>query len=148
MEKRESSRSIIISDNNIVLMYREKGGKTYYTFPGGGKESGETDEQCVIRETLEEFGLLVKPLREVFCYEDSKSVQHFFLCERVSGEFGSGKGEEYQPGSDGVYIPKLVSLNDLNDLPLMPPEAKNTLLENMSSILSDTNFFKSITSDN
>jgi len=34
-----------------------------WTFPGGGLEFGEKLEECVVRETKEEAGLLVEPVR-------------------------------------------------------------------------------------
>ena len=38
MQKRESSRAIIFRDGAMVSMYRERDGRTFYTFPGGGME--------------------------------------------------------------------------------------------------------------
>lgn len=121
--KRVSARAIIIFDGKLVTMYREKDGRVYYTFPGGGKEMGETLEECVKREVLEEFGMVVEPVKKVYVYESSKSIEHFYLAKWISGEFGTGKGEEFQADRNkGVYIPKLVEISLLNNLPLMPPE--------------------------
>lgn len=147
MGKREASRAIIFEDNKIILMYRERQNRVYFTFPGGGKENGETDSECVEREVMEEFGITIKPIREVFCYEDSKSIQHIFLCEWVSGEFGTGHGEEFQENSDGLYIPTMVEIQRLKDIPLMPPEITNALLENLESVKSDDSFFKKVYSE-
>lgn len=41
----------------------------------------------------------------------------------MSGEFGSGEGEEYQRGqTNGVYKPAMINIVDIPNLPLMPPE--------------------------
>ena len=132
MEKRESCRAIILDDEKMVAMYREKNDRVYYTFPGGGKNPDENLEECVVREVQEEFGMNVEPVREVYCYEDEKTIQHFFLCNWISGEFGSGVGEEFQADRNkGVYIPMLIDCNKIKDLPLMPPEVKDILVEDL-----------------
>lgn len=121
--RRISVRAIIIIENKLATMYREKDGRVYYTFPGGGKESGETLEECVKREVFEEFGMVVEPIQKIYVYQGIKSIEHFYLVKWISGEFGAGKGEEFQSNQDrGVYIPKLVEIAKLNNLPLMPPE--------------------------
>ncbi len=133
MEKRESCRAIIFNEGKLVAMYREKNDRVYYTFPGGGKNEGESLEACVIREVEEEFGMNVKPIREVYHYEDEKTIQHFFLCDWLSGEFGSGVGEEFQlDRNKGVYIPMLIECKNLVNLPLMPPEIKDNLVKDLN----------------
>ena len=122
-EKRIRARAIIIKDGKLLSMYREREGRVFYTFPGGGLEGDESLEECVKREVYEEFGIIIKPLKLVFNYENKNSVEHFFLAEWVSGEFGTGKGEEFQANqTNGVYIPKLIEIKDIPNLPLMPPE--------------------------
>ena len=56
---RDSARSIIIKNGRIAMIHSLK--YDYYKFPGGGIEPGETAEEAVIRETLEEAGLVVIP---------------------------------------------------------------------------------------
>jgi ADP-ribose pyrophosphatase YjhB (NUDIX family) len=132
MEKRESCRAIIFDKDKMVVMYREKNDRVYYTFPGGGRNEGETLEDCVKREVLEEFGLNVEPVKEVYTYENPKTYQHFYLCNWVSGELGTGEGEEFQGDvSRGVYIPMLVDTNRLSQIPLMPPEVTAKLVEDL-----------------
>jgi ADP-ribose pyrophosphatase YjhB (NUDIX family) len=48
-------RGIIIKDEKIVLIERVKGDRTYYIFPGGGVEEGETILQALHREMTEKF---------------------------------------------------------------------------------------------
>lgn len=128
--KRNRVRAIIICDEKIVSMYREKAGRIFYTFPGGGMEGNESEEDCVKREVLEEFGLIVKPVKKVYTYENQNSIEHFYLCDWVSGEFGSGEGEEFQANrNNGVYIPKFIKIADIPHLPLMPPEVASAFYD-------------------
>ncbi len=132
--KRDRARAIIYFDNKIVSMYREFNGRIFYTFPGGGKESGETYEECVVREVLEEFGLTVRPLKKVYIYENERSVEHFFICEWVAGEFGTGVGEEFQANRDrGVYKPMLLEIDKIPTLPLMPPEVASSFVSDFKA---------------
>ena len=132
MAKRTSCRAIILEDNGLVTMYREKEDRVYYTFPGGGIDENETHEQCVIRECIEEFGITVEPIRHVYTYENEKTIQHFYLCNWVSGELGSGEGEEFAPDRNrGIYVPTMMPLKEISNLPLMPPEVAQALVEDI-----------------
>ena len=144
-EKRVRARAIIINEGKIVSMYREKGDRVFYTFPGGGMEGNETEEECVKRELLEEFGIIVKPIKKVYTYESQNSIEHFYVAEWISGEFGSGQGEEFQENrNNGLYIPKLIKIADIPNLPLMPPEVAmafyNDYIQNGKDIRDDVKF--------
>ena len=56
---RPSARSIIIKDKKIAMVHSIK--YNYYKFPGGGIEGDESKENALIRETLEEDGLVIIP---------------------------------------------------------------------------------------
>lgn len=58
---RPSVRSIIIRGGRVAMVHSLM--YDYYKFPGGGIESGETRHQALIRETAEESGLCVVPIR-------------------------------------------------------------------------------------
>ena len=128
--KRIRVRAIIMQDGKLFSMYREKDGRIFYTFPGGGLEGEETEIDCVKREVFEEFGIIVKPIKKVYSYENTISVEYFYICEYISGEFGSGQGEEYKPDrNNGIYIPKLIDIKNIPNLPLMPPEVASSFYE-------------------
>ena len=55
--RRDSARSIIISNGKIAMIHSKK--YDYYKFPGGGIENGEDPFDAMIRETQEEAGLTV-----------------------------------------------------------------------------------------
>ncbi len=132
MQKRVSCRAIIFDNERMVSMYRENGDRVYYTFPGGGMEKNETEEECVVREVKEEFGIDIKPVKKVYVYEDEKSIQNFYLCDWLKGELGSGVGEEFQDDRNkGVYVPSLIYVNKIQDLPLMPPIVAKQLVEDV-----------------
>lgn len=57
--RRDSARGIIARNGKLLLMYSPK--YRYYKFPGGGIEKGETPEEALQREVLEESGYRVIP---------------------------------------------------------------------------------------
>ena len=123
MRKRVRCRAIICVDDKIVSMYREREDRIFYTFPGGGMEENENEEICVKREVMEEFGISIEPIKKVYIYENEISLEHFYIAKYISGEFGTGTGEEFQDTkNNGVYIPKLIDIKDIPHIPLMPHE--------------------------
>lgn len=142
-EKRVRARAIIIKDEKLLSMYREKGDRIFYTFPGGGMEGNESEEECVKREVFEEFGITVKPIKKLYTYESQNSIEHFYLADWIAGEFGSGEGEEFDENrNNGLYIPKLIKIKDIPNLPLMPPEVATAFYEdytkNQKELRTDT----------
>jgi 8-oxo-dGTP diphosphatase len=92
---------VVIIDGKAVLIRRgSEPLKGQWSIPGGSLELGETLEQGVERELLEETGLVVRIVEfiEVFdrVYGDNKEKPRFhyvivdYLCERVSGELKAG----------------------------------------------------------
>ena len=146
-EKRVRVGAIIINEGKIVSMYREREDRIYYTFPGGGKEENETEEECAKREVLEEFGIIVNPIKKVYTYESQYSVEYFYLAKWIGGEFGTGEGEEFEENqTNGVYIPKWIEISSIPNLPLMPPDIATAFYEdyqkNGESLRNNVKFIK------
>ena len=62
----KQSASVLIMENGKVLAVSRKNDPSDMGLIGGKKEPTETLEQCAIRECLEECGLLIYGLQEVF----------------------------------------------------------------------------------
>jgi len=109
---------VLIEDNKVALIERHRAGLEYYVFPGGGVEDGETHEQGAIREAREELGIEVAIQQKVATIHFDQSTQHYFLARKVSGEFGTGTGEEFTDSNpfdpeEGIYIPIWMPINAL-----------------------------------
>lgn len=103
---RHSARVLLIEADQVALIQRVRNGNTYYVFPGGRVEEGETPVQAAIREAHEELGLVVCPLREVAQIQHGDLIQHYFLVKSTGGVFGSGDGPEMHgqyPPERGTY---------------------------------------------
>lgn len=114
---RVSSRCVLIENDKVLLIYREKNDRIYYVFPGGGVEAGETNEECLIRECREELGIEINIIKQLYEVKGKDFLQHFFLIERVSGEIGSGDANEYDINRVGVLQrPVFIDINELVNL--------------------------------
>ncbi len=101
---RHSSRAIIVSDGMIAMIHSLE--NNYYKFPGGGIEHGESKENALIRETLEETGLhiitetieelgYIHRVRKSLKYDDECFIQnnYYYFCE-VTDEVSDTKYDE------------------------------------------------------
>jgi len=109
---------ILIEEGKVALIERYRAGKHYYVFPGGGMDEGETPERAAVREMEEETGLHVTVRCKVAEIHFDLSIQHYFLVEKIGGEFGSGTGEEFTDSdpdnpAEGIYIPIWMPLAEL-----------------------------------
>lgn len=137
--KRISSRCILIEQDKLVLMYKEKCGETYYVFPGGGVEAGESKEDCLKRECREELGIDVNIKKYLYEVRGRNFVQHFFLVKRIGGEVGKGNPSEYKLNRKGGYqIPKYVNLSDINNLNVISPPIIKQLVQDIKNGELDT----------
>ena len=110
---------VLIKDDKVALIERHRAGLDYFVFPGGGVDHGETPEQAAIRETMEELGIEVAIKQKVAEIQlGQKSRQVYFLVEHISGEFGTGTGEEFTDSDpndpdEGIYVPIWMPIAEL-----------------------------------
>lgn len=85
---RQAARAIIIEDNKILVMHRNNEGNEYFTLVGGRVNDGETTEQALQREVMEETGLQVTAADLVFIEEHPEpyNQQYTYLCNVASHE--------------------------------------------------------------
>ena len=85
--QRIACRAIIIEDGKMLLSYEQK--SNIYMIPGGGLEPKEKEEDCVVREVLEETGLIIEPSKCVLeineFYSNAKFISRYFLG-KIKGE--------------------------------------------------------------
>ena len=113
------TRAAIIEDGKILLVKEMDG---HYSMPGGWVDVNKTVGENAVKETLEEAGLTVVPVRVVALHDKGLHnppaypygiCKVFFLCEIVDGEFS----ENIETVGSGWFSP--------DDLPVLA-EDKNT----------------------
>jgi mutator protein MutT len=125
MKAVEVAAALIFRGGKLLVTQRYKdshlGG--LWEFPGGKRESGESFEDCLVREIREELGveISVGTLFEEITHDyPEKSVQlKFFICKLLSGEpqplgcaacnwIGKGELKDYEfPAADARLLEKL-----------------------------------------
>ena len=126
---KHSGRVILLKDDEVLLIKRVKNDRTYYVFPGGKAEVGETPEMTAMREAYEELGVQVE-LGD--CFETvrfSEVQQYYFFATIVGGELGTGQAEEFTTG-EGTYELEWLPVEELNKYPIIPVEIVDRLMNN------------------
>ncbi|HEY2990431.1 MAG TPA: NUDIX domain-containing protein [Candidatus Binatia bacterium] len=89
--------SVITNGDKILLIERASGTlyKGYWAPVSGKVEPGESEEAAVARESMEEVGLTVRPVRKVWENITTSGTYrlHWWLAEYVSGELVLDKRE-------------------------------------------------------
>ncbi len=117
--------AILIQNECLAVMERQRGGRHYFTFPGGGVDAGESETQAVVREVDEELGVQVRVTRHVATVWFRGNRQEFFLVEQVGGIFGSGTGEEFSAEHNpthGTYHPMWMPIAEVTSNLVLPKQ--------------------------
>jgi 8-oxo-dGTP pyrophosphatase MutT (NUDIX family) len=114
---------IFVENDQVALIERVRDGRTYYLFPGGTVEKGETVEAAAIREAYEELGVHVELQMFAALVRFGNDDQYYYHAKINAGQFGAGTGEEL--GSDptsarGSYRPVWLARQDLTRYDIRP----------------------------
>ena len=134
----KSVRAIIEQNGKIMLIHRVKQRedgtfREYFVIPGGKMELGETEEQTVEREVFEELGIKIMPKRKILEYysDYDDSIQIFWKCEYLEGNFGTGNGPEIMNKEDykGIFEPIMIEKEKIKNINLVPEEIKEKFIQ-------------------
>lgn len=137
MGEHRSVAGIALRSGKILVGKRKAGGSIglLWEFPGGKVEPGETDEQALIREFLEEFNLLIMPIRKL---GESSFLNRHGKSELAAWEVALPK----TVSEDLSLIPlhehtqlRWVRKEELTALPM--PESDRSLIETLQEQLSE-----------
>lgn len=115
---RQAARAIVVKDNQLLVMRRQKFGQEYDTLPGGNVSISASAEDSLVKELLEETSIHVSNPRQVFIEHagDPYGDQLIYKCDYENGE------PAVQPDSDeaklndmgqNIHMPLWVSLEEL-----------------------------------
>ncbi|HHQ8911419.1 TPA: NUDIX hydrolase [Bacillus cereus] len=125
---RNRGAAIIVQEGKIALIKRIREDETYYVFPGGGIEEGETPEEATKREAYEELGVHIE-VEHLIAEVEYKGTEYYFNAHIIGGVFGSGKAEEFEMKDRGIYIPLWLPIYELEKVNIKPYEVVESILE-------------------
>lgn len=130
---RTAARGIIIKDNNLLVMDRNKFGLKYYALVGGGVDRGETPEQALYREIAEETTVKIANHKLVIVEDAGEmyGIQYIYVCDYVSGEPkldpASIEASITEQGQN-TYRPVWLPLADLPQVNFLPGQIADAIL--------------------
>lgn len=142
--KRIRVAGLVEIDGGFALMHRLNVKPTpntnrpygeYYVFPGGGVEPDDKSlEDAVIREIIEEFGIVVEVKEKIYYKKvDDNFDEYLFYCVYKSGEFGTGTGPEFSGdpkyADRGEYIPTIVKKEEIKNIRIIPEDFKEEFIK-------------------
>lgn len=105
---------LLIENGKILLVNQKVSTTRSWSLPGGRLEQGETLEEGIIREMLEETGLNVKVEKLLYICEKPEAAPPLlhitFLLQRISGEITLPTNEFDE---NTIYDVKMVDINKL-----------------------------------
>ena len=135
---RRAVRAIIVKNNQLLVMHRDKFGEKYLTLPGGNIEMGETPEEALVRELRDETQFTISNLRMVFIEhcEHPYGDQLIYLAETSGGE------PKLRPGCEedlinklgkNLYEPKWLPVHALENASFVTHNLKAHLIKALST---------------
>lgn len=134
---RVRANGILIHQNSVLLVQLKTPilDYPYWMPPGGGVEFGETLQEAVKREVIEETGISVQ-VNELWYVHDYinipwHAIEFYFKCSYVSGELLVGS----DPETVRQYIldSAFVSLEEFKRLTIKPEFLKEQLLRDLEN---------------
>ena len=122
----QSSRIVLVSSRGrVALIRRRRGGREYWSFPGGGIKRGETPHRAARRELAEELGLDVRPGRLLAVVSG-----HVLFLATIDDEppLRMRGPEVARRSRRDRYRPEWVPLDQLADLDVHPRAARPALI--------------------
>lgn len=83
------SAAIVVHEGRVLMVRRRlKEGELSWQFPAGAIEAGESAEEAAVRETREETGLTVSPIKLLGerIHPKTQRLMSYTACDVVAGE--------------------------------------------------------------
>ncbi len=133
-DMRKAVRAIVIKDNALLVMHRNKFGQEFYALVGGGIDMGETPEAALYREVAEEASLQITNHRLVVVEDagDMFGIQYIYTADYVGGEPALQPDSPealIQQAGQNLYTPMWLPLDQLASVMLLPKELQQLLVQ-------------------
>lgn len=130
---------IITVDDSVLMVHMQSPTRVepIWTPPGGGLEFGETLRDGVVREVLEETGLMVDPRHLMYTSEFIKApfhaVEYYWRCDVIGGNLALGRDPEFSDQDQFLKSVDFLKLDSLADHAVFPEYIRNHLRDDLRS---------------
>lgn len=128
---------IITNNGKLLTFWRYRNGEEYYILPGGTMEEGEEPEETLKREIFEELNFNVEIGEKLFEYFNEHvhpRTDRYFLITKFSGDIKMGAPELTHQNRENIFRPEWIEIKNLENVKLMPEEAKKQLIEALNKL--------------
>jgi 8-oxo-dGTP diphosphatase len=136
-----SAGALIVRGGRLLLVHHRGKGFDFWLPPGGRLEGEESIFDCAARETCEETGLPVLPLRAVYIEEFIEADLHFcklwLLAREEAGELCLPSPGAVDPH---VVDARFVSQSELEDLDVFPGVLRDTFWQDLERGFPETRY--------
>ncbi|MBI2855370.1 MAG: NUDIX hydrolase [Chloroflexi bacterium] len=147
MEHRIRAAALVVSEGKLLLV-KSRGPRpdeVGWAPPGGGLEDTESVFQCAIRETLEETGVSIEPVRIVYLrqFVDTHLGHHNLEVYVLSGPFSGTPTTANLRGTadeDVNLEARFLSREDMEGLTVYPEILKGQFWEDLAQGFPDTRY--------
>jgi 8-oxo-dGTP pyrophosphatase MutT (NUDIX family) len=135
---RQAVRAIVLRNQEMLVMHRNKFGKIFYELVGGGIDPNETAEEALRREVREETSLRLGNIKLVFEEEAGKpyGTQHIYWCEYLGGEpvmLPNSTEEKINQLGKNLYTPVWLPVEKLPKVPFFSVELQRQIIYALAS---------------
>jgi ADP-ribose pyrophosphatase YjhB (NUDIX family) len=140
----KAARAIIIDNDKILVMYRNKYGSQYYTLVGGRVNEGETVENALVREIMEETGLQITAAQLVFIedHPEPYNQQYTYLCQVAPHDdvkIQDNSEEALLNRLDlNVHKPLWANIQSFDNLAFRTPQLQKAILDGLKEGFPET----------
>ena len=138
---------ICIENDKLLLVKHGHtiGNKAFWIPPGGGLTYGETVQDCLQRELLEETGLHVKVNRFLFVNEFLQAPLHavelFFEVSITDGELATGTDPELKQDQQLIEKVQWLTIKDILAIPIPDKHRVLQHLISLDDLLGQNHYF-------
>ncbi|MCP5094458.1 MAG: NUDIX domain-containing protein [Chloroflexi bacterium] len=122
---------VFIKDDKILMIRRERMGRTYYVLPGGGVEPGETIAEAAHREAKEEtsYNITLGPTLWQDEPIDGNHLDTGYLVKSFNGNLQLGGPELDNQSADNLYFFEWMLIDAVNHVPHYPWNIDTELIQ-------------------
>ena len=113
---RETCFGIVVKNNKMLLVNK----KGQYSFVGGGVENGETHEECLKREFMEESGYTITKINELVTVDCFWLAAGQWPLESLANFYVVEVADEHVSPTEEGHTPEFVDIDKVEELLPLP----------------------------